>query len=242
VLRRKQPPMHSLAILSGKGGSGKTTTAISLAAAFTERGRRVLVCDFDPVGGLTYAAGLTAVGAGLLEVLEGRGEPDRVARASSEGFSVLAGSVGLERPKTALDPRRLLRSSADLIIMDAPPGFGALPARIVGFADAVLVPIVAEPLAVRTVEFVLGMVDAAQPPPKMLGVLPTMYEPRRVLTTDQTAALGALGVPVLAPIPRSVAVAEASLAGVSVLHYAPKNPAAVAYRELARLLSNGETS
>jgi chromosome partitioning protein len=234
--------MRLLAILSGKGGSGKTTTAISLAAAFTELGRRVLVCDFDPVGGLTYATGITAAGAGLLEVLEGRGEPDRVARRSSEGFDVLTGSVGLERPKTPLDPRRLLRSSAELIIMDAPPGFGALPERIVRIADAVLVPIVAEPLAVRTVEFVLGMIDAATPRPEVLGVLPTMYEPRRVLTMDQAAALGALGVPVLAPIPRSVAVAEASLAGVSVLHYAPKNPAAVAYRELALSLPNVGTS
>jgi chromosome partitioning protein len=234
--------MRLLAILSGKGGSGKTTTAISLAAAFTEQGRSVLVCDFDPVGGLTYAAGITATGAGLLEVLEGRGEPDRVARRSSEGFSVLTGSVGLERPKAPIDPRRLLRSSADLIIMDAPPGFGALPARIIAVADSVLVPIVAEPLAVRTVEFVLGMIDAATPRPKMLGVLPTMNEPRRVLTTDQTAAISALNVPMLAPIPRSVAVAEASLAGVSVLHYAPKNPAAVAYRELALLLSNVGTS
>jgi chromosome partitioning protein len=234
--------MRLLAILSGKGGSGKTTTAIALAAAFTSLGRNVLACDFDPVGGLTYAAGITAAGAGLLEVLEGRAEPDRAARTSAEGFGVLAGSVGLERPKVALDPRRLLRSSADLLIMDAPPGFGALPERIVALADAVLVPIVAEPLAVRTVEYVLGMLDAVKPPPKMLGVLPTMYEPRRVLTTDQTAALTALGVPVLAPIPRSVAVAEASLAGVSVLHYAPRSPAAVAYRELALLLSNVNTS
>jgi chromosome partitioning protein len=234
--------MRSLAILSGKGGSAKTTTAIALAAAFTEIGRRVLVCDFDPVGGLTYAAGLEAGGPGLLEVLEGRAEPDRAARASSEGFSVLTGSVGLERPKGTLDLRRLLRSSADLIVIDAPPGFGTLPARIVAFAEAVLVPIVAEPLAVRTVEFVLGMVDAVKPPPELLGVLPTMYEPRKVLTVDQAAALAALGVPMLAPIPRSVAVAEASLAGVSVLHYAPKSPAAVAYRELALLLSNGETS
>jgi chromosome partitioning protein len=234
--------MRLLAILSGKGGSGKTTTAISLAAAFTDLGRKVLVCDFDPVGGLTYAAGIMAAGAGLLEVLEGHGEPDHVARVSSEGFSVLPGSVGLERPKTALNLRRLLRSSADLIIMDAPPGFGALPARIVAFADAVLIPILAEPLAVRTVEFVLGMVDGVKPPPKMLGVLPTMYERRRALTVDQTAALGALGVPVLEAIPRSVAVAEASLAGVSVLHYAPKSSAAVAYRELALLLSKAETS
>jgi cellulose biosynthesis protein BcsQ len=235
--------MRLLAILSGKGGVGKTTTTVALAAAFTELGRKVLACDFDPVGGLTYAVGgVPFGGVGLLEVLEGHAEPDQAARASSEGFAVLTGSVALERRRDPLDLRRLLRSSADLIILDAPPGFGSLPARIVGCCDSVLVPIIVEPLAVRTIEFVLGMIDAVKPPPKMLGVLPTMYEPRRMLNADQTAALTALGVPVLAPIPRSVAVAEASLDGVSVLHYAPKSPATDAYRELALVLSNRETS
>jgi chromosome partitioning protein len=234
--------MRLLAILSGKGGVGKTTTTVALAAAFTQLGRKVLACDFDPIGGLTYAAGgVPFGGVGLLEVLEGYAEPDKAARASSEGFAVLTGSVALER-RNPLDLRRLLRSSADLIILDAPPGFGSLPARIVGCCDSVLVPIIVEPLAVRTIEFVLGMIDAVKPPPKLLGVLPTMHEPRRVLTTDQTAALTALGVPVLAPIPRSVVVAEASLAGISVLDYAPKSPVTDAYRELARHLSNVETS
>lgn len=225
--------MVTLAIVSGKGGVGKSTTAIAIAAASAAVGRATVLLDLDPNGSASYAAGLDAdgtlpPGSTALDALEGR---RLYPLETAEGFRLLAGTPALESRIT----RRvdiISGVASDVLVIDAPPGFSAIAQTAVSLADLVLVPIVAEPLATRTLEHVVGLLDGLSARAKLAGVLVTMYEPRRTLTGDQVAAIEALGVPILGYIPRSVAVAEAALVGKSVVSYASRSPAAAAYRSL----------
>jgi cellulose biosynthesis protein BcsQ len=97
----------------------------------------------------------------------------------------------------------------------------------------VLVPIIAEPLATRTIEHVIGLLDGLDARAKFACAVVTMYEPRRTITGEQVAAIEALGVSIIGYIPRSVAVAEAALVGKSIVSYAPRSSAAAAYRAIA---------
>lgn len=231
--------MFVLAVVSGKGGSGKTTTALALAAASAVRGLRTVLVDADPVGGATYGAGIDPDqlpdGRSLHAVLTGAIAPDAAQIDAGEGFSVLAGTPDLvgHEPHAVRRFSALRRSAADVMIIDTPPGFGPLVQAAVALADRVLVTIVAEPLAVRTLQHVLGLVDGLDAGGKIAGVVPTLHDGRRILSADQLRELGESGIPIFEPIPRVVAVAEAALSGKSVLGATPRSPAADAYRRLA---------
>jgi chromosome partitioning protein len=145
---------------------------------------------------------------------------------------LLAGTPALEgRITRRLD--RITPIAADVLVIDAPPGFSPIAQTAVAIADVVLVPIIAEPLATRTIEHVVGLLDGLDARSKLAGVVVTMYEPRRTITGAQVAAIEALGVAILGYIPRLVAVVEAALVGKSIVSYAPRSPAAAAYRALA---------
>jgi cellulose biosynthesis protein BcsQ len=231
--------MFVLGIVSGKGGSGKTTTALSLAAASAARGFSTVLVDADPVGGASYGAGVDPdtlpEGHSLHDVLAGLVSADAAAIDTGQGFSVLAGTPDLAGDEQDAPQRfnALRTSTAAVMVIDTPPGFGPLVQATVSLADRVLVTVVAEPLAVRTLQHVIGLVDALDANAKMLGAVPTLHDARRALTAHQLRELEKTGVPIFEPIPRMVAVAEASYAGKTILGYAPRSPASDAYRRLA---------
>ena len=226
--------MFVLSIVSGKGGVGKTTTAVALAAALAPMRRTVLV-DLDPTGGASYASGHDpGVLADRATTIGAMTEPAMPAR-TPEGYGLLAGTPDLERRagvvRQGIERFRTLQS--DVVIVDAPPGFGLLPQAAVVVADAVLVPLLLEPLAIRTTEHILGLLEGLGAGTKLLGILPTAVEKRRSLVADQLQQMRGYEARVFDPIPRLVAVAESALAGRSILAYAPQSPAAGAYRALA---------
>jgi chromosome partitioning protein len=228
-----------IAVMSGKGGAGKSTTALALAAIAARYGRRVVLVDLDPIGGATFGAGLDpATLRGTAEVFAG--VPAReVLVTVADGFAVLGATPALDDESKADRLPRLLAQLVDfeLVIIDTPPGFGAFVKAAAAAATEILVPIVAEPMATRTAQYVLGMLDGLGVDRKrVVGFLPTQHEARRVLSRDQLDELAELDVPVLAPIPNGVAAAEAPLAGEAVTSYAPRSSVAVAYDALARLI------
>lgn len=231
--------MFVLAIVSGKGGVGKTTTAVALAAAFAPKRRTVLI-DLDPTGGASYASGHDpSVLADRATAIGAMTELPMPAR-TPEGYGLLAGTPDLERRATLVRQeierfRTLLQ--ADVVVIDAPPGFGLLPQAAVLVADAVLVPLLLEPLAIRTTEHILGLFEGLGASAKLLGILPTGVEKRRALFGDQLLQIQGYGTRVFEPIPRLVAVAESALAGRSILAYAPRSPASSAYRALAETIT-----
>ena len=225
--------MWVLSIVSGKGGVGKTTTAIALAAGLAKAGHAVTFIDLDPSGSGTKAAGIdphvlrpSATIIGLLGT-----DPLTPARGG-EGFAVLGSAPQAENRATEIRSSivRLSELPGEILVIDTPPGYGALPQAAVMVADAILTPIELEPMAVETLENVFGLLDALDARSLLLGILPTKVSPRLALSALQLRALESYGVPILDGIPRAIGVAEARVAARSVLGYAPKTKAAQAYR------------
>jgi chromosome partitioning protein len=228
--------VYIVAVVSGKGGVGKTTTAIALAAVAAAQGRSTLLVDLDPSASASRAAGIdpTAlrVSATVLGLLAD--EPLTPARVP-EGYVVLSGSPLAEPHSAEIRGaiRRLRELAVDLAIVDTPPGFGALAQAAVLVADAILTPIELEPMAVETIEQVRGLLQALGAADRWLGVVPTKVSPRLALTQLEMREVEGAGATVFSAIPRAIAVAEARLAARSIVGYSPNSAAARAYVELA---------
>lgn len=235
--------MKIISIVSGKGGVGKTTTAVALAAAFAPNGRTLLV-DLDPSASASRAVGLDpealAPQATVMGLLD-QAAPARVP----EGFRVLAGSPYAEpRAREIHDHIDRLRSlDVDFTVIDTPPGFGMLSRAAVSVADAILTPIELEPMATETIEQVRGLLAALKAEDRWLGILPTKVAPRLALSTLQLRDLESSGHTIFSAVPRAIAVAEARIAAWSILSYSPKSAAAQAYVDVCkRILTQVRTN
>lgn len=223
-----------LAIASQKGGVGKTTVALNLAVALAEKGRRTLLADLDPQGGiaLSLAKGDTEL-PGLAELLVNQADPRQVVMATRlPGLSLL--------PRGRLDPTdvasfeaelsnggaldRALTSTegdADFVILDTPSGLGRVTTAALSASDFVLVAFQTESLALRSIGQALKVVERVQatenPRLRLLGILPTLVERDR---PTSLAVLGEIwnGFPdaLETIVPRAEAFARACEMGIPV--------------------------
>jgi chromosome partitioning protein len=229
--------MKVLSIVSGKGGVGKTTSAIALAAAFGSTHRTMLV-DLDPSASASRAVGLDPESLGSQATVIGllNSSIPAVPARVPEGFRVLAGSPFADPRDKELQAnihRIRLITDIDLTIIDTPPGFGVLSRAAVSVADALLTPIELEPMATETLEQIRGMLAALGAEERWLGILPTKVGGRFALTALQQREVESGGHHVFSGIPRTITVPEARLAARSILGYSPRSVAARAYIEAA---------
>ena len=243
---------HVIAIANQKGGVGKTTSAVSIAAELGARKIKTLLIDFDPQGNATSGLGVELRDAGedLFDMFLGKASLSNVIRESIiPGLDVAPSSsdlvgIEIELGKTAgrelilKTELELLKRRYEYIIIDCPPSSGLLALNALGAADSVLIPLQAEYYALegltalmRTLEFVK---QTFNPTLSVLGVFLTMFDSRTNLSVQVEQEAKQHFGPLLmeARIPRSIRLAEAPSHSKPICLYDPLSAGAKAYSAL----------
>jgi chromosome partitioning protein len=253
----ESPQAKVIAFANQKGGVAKTTTTLNLAAAFAEKGHRVLCVDMDPQGNLTMSQGIDpdslevsmydvlVHGMSIREVIRRREVDVACASIDLAGAEIaMSTQIGRERSlEKALKP---IKPDYDFICIDTPPSLGLLTINALTAANKVIVPVQCEYLSMRgliQLQNTLSMIrENLNPDVEIEGILPTLVDPRTVHAKEAIEILEEnFGDRVFASrINKTVRFAEAPVKGMSVLKYDPDGKAAFAYRQLAKeVLENG---
>ena len=244
----------AIAIFNQKGGVGKTTTNINLAACLAKKNRKILVMDIDPQGNTTTGLGISKAGLDYTcydLLIDENIDPFRtVYKTRVEGLDIVPASVDLagaeielvqlegreKRLKNAIDK---IRKFYDYIFIDCPPSLGLLTINALTAVDSVLIPIQCEFYALEGVSQLVSTIElvnrSMNPDLEIEGVILSMYDGRTNLSIQVVEEIKKyFGNKLYSTvIPRNVRLAEAPSYGLPITDYDPKSKGALAYEAFA---------
>jgi len=243
-----------IAVVNQKGGVGKTTTAISVAACLAQEGKRVLLTDVDPQGNATSGVG---VDRSVLKhstydlLINGADARDVLVSTALEGLDVLPARIELAgaevelvqmmaREQVLSKALKPIRDNYDYVIMDCPPSLGLITINALTAADSVLVPIQCEYYALEGVTQLMNTIRLVRqnlnPRLEIEGVVLTMYNARTNLSTQVVAEVNRFFKSKVyrTVIPRTVRLGEAPSFGQPITVFDPRSTGAAAYRQLTK--------
>ena len=242
-----------VAIVNQKGGVGKSTTAINLAAYLADKGEKILVVDMDPQGNATSGLGVSPGSGGCMYdvLLEGRPLQDVAIETSIPGLYVAPATINLVGAEVELVSslarefklkralQKLPEDAYDRVLLDCPPSLDLLTLNALTAADEVLIPMQCEYYALEGVTQLMQSIrmvrEELNPALRVGGVLLTMYDPRTNLSRQVADEVRSFfGDRVFHTIvPRNVRLSEAPSYGLPIARYAPKSTGGQAYEAVA---------
>jgi len=245
-----------ISITNQKGGVGKTTTAINIGAALKMLGKRILLIDMDPQGGLAIGLGIDpySINESIYDVIVENLDINKIILETKSGLYIAPSNIDLcgadiqlhRRDDGAFRLRNSIKNIAnnyDYILIDSPPSLGILTINVLAAAKEVLIPIACEYYSLRALRFLLDSIDdikkySINPDLSILGVVLTFYDVRTLHSKEITGEIkeslkGKYKV-FNSIIRHTVRFKESPIIGRSILYYAPNNPSAIAYKNLAK--------
>ena len=254
-----------IAVANQKGGVGKTTTSLNLAAGLSRAGKRVLLIDMDPSGNLTIGLGFEKNQRSTLKnmmeyiIMDAAFEPAEAVIRHEEGFDLVPSNkllTGMDTSLITVEDREyvlrkyieMLRAGYDYIIIDCMPSLGMLTVNAMTAADSVLIPVQPKYYSADGISELLKVYAAVKrnfnPGIEIEGILYTIDEPRLNATKRMKEAVQqAYGSNIRIfdiTIPRAAVIEDSAQAGISVMKYRSSSGGANAYRMLAaEVIANG---
>ena len=243
-----------IAVVNQKGGVGKTTSAVNLAAAVGQRGKSVLLVDIDPQGNATSGMGLNKrelAKSSYDVIINGTPAKEVIKHTEFDGVDVLPANMNLagaelelvdssKRESNLKNALLLVKGEYDFIFMDCPPSLGLITLNALCAADTVLVPIQCEYYALEGLSQLISTIRQVKrlynPMLEIEGVLLTMYDGRLNLTQQVVDELKRFFPKKVysTPIPRNVKLSEAPSYGMPIQYYDKRSKGSEAYTDLAK--------
>ncbi len=239
--------MKFISIVNQKGGTGKTTTVTSLGAVLAQKGKKVLLIDFDPQGNLTYSLGVNDFKYTIGDVLLG----DAIAKQSilhleDEGIDLIPSSIDLANIEISIAQieerehqlKKTLKglSKYDYVLIDCPPSFSLLAVNSLTLSNEVIIPMQMTALSLQGLDLIYSTIEQIKsglnPKLNILGILPVMVDKRRKLSSEVKDYIQEnFDIKLFeSSIRNNVKAAEAPSFGKSVIRYAPSSNSAKDYQ------------